>query len=405
MNADRKRNFIILLILASAYNSIYSLTSMKSLYYTLMQSGLGLSHFRLGQLYSIQGIFSMFSYLCGAFFLNRFARWKLIAGSSLIVGIFTIWLTFLPPYPIILSIFGFIGFLVGATFYPAHLEVLHQLGNLHDQGKIFGLFFVLNNVFGILFASLGFSISSLPLTDDQKVRGLLFLFAGLNIAAALFSLIYLRRLPPDTQKRSPVSMQVIRQLVRNKNLWLVILVVMTNYTVYGTLNYALPYLKSAFSLPSGISNALTIVRFYLIGILAAPVAGRITDHIHSASRLLKSTFALYCATIFLLLVFAGRSAVGAIACVLALCLFANMGKSMALVTIDEARISPSLYSVAISFIAFCAYSPDAFYYSFSGWVLDAAPTHGYRVIFLIAGGISLLGMIASHLLCRNRRQF
>ncbi len=88
MLSFKKRTFIVT-ILAASYNSIYSLAFMKGLYYTILLNGLHLTHFQLGQLYSAYGIFSMFSYLFGVFFLNRFAKWKLITGSSLLVSLLT----------------------------------------------------------------------------------------------------------------------------------------------------------------------------------------------------------------------------------------------------------------------------------------------------------------------------
>ena len=144
---SHKKEKLIIAILAAGYNSIYSLAFMKGLYYTLMLSGLHLTHFQLGQLYSAYGIFSMISYLFGAFFLNHFSRWKLAAVSSLVVGILTGYLVFLPPYYIMFLIFGVAGFLIGATFYPVHLEILHQLGGSGNQGAVFSLFFVCNSLF------------------------------------------------------------------------------------------------------------------------------------------------------------------------------------------------------------------------------------------------------------------
>lgn len=402
MMHTKKRNLIILLILASSYNSIYSLVTMKGLYYSLMLSGLSLTHFELGQLYSFYGIFAMFSYLCGAFFLNRFPRWKLASFCCLIVGLLTLCLVFIPPYFVILLIFGIIGFLIGATFYPTHLEILRQLCTPVNQGAIFGLFFLLNNAFGSLFAAIGFGISSLPFSDVQLTKALLIFFAALNLLGFALSFIFFRQLPEDEQERSPLSIYLVREVLSNKRMWVVTLIVFVNYIAYSSINYTLPLLTDRFDLPAGIINILSIMRMYLIGIVAAPIAGRITDRIRSATRLMGYSFILHCVVVVLMLVLFRDNVVGTVICVLLMCLFIYMGKSMALVTIDEAHIPPHLYGIAISIISFAAYSPDSFYYSFSGWIMDAAPVYNYEIIFAIAIVFSLVGIIAVRMLNRKR---
>ena len=72
-----------------------------------------------------------------------------------------------------------------------------------------------------------------------------------------------------------------------------------------------------------------------------------------------------------------------------------MGKSIALITIDEAGVPSVFYGMAISFISFSAYSPDAFYYSLSGKILDTFPVNGYYIVFAIVVVLSIVGFLAS----------
>lgn len=116
-----------------------------------------------------------------------------------------------------------------------------------------------------------------------------------------------------------------------------------------------------FHLAPWINNAFSVVRIYIIGMIAAPIAGAITDRVRSASKLMSYSFILYSITFFIMLVFARRSIIFTIITLLFICLFVNMGKSMALVTLDEIRIPPQVYGLSINLISFCAYSPDAFY--------------------------------------------
>lgn len=398
MKSLKKNEFYIILILAATYNAIYSLAFMKGLYYTIMQSGLGLSHFSLGQLYSAWGLFSMFSYLCGAFFLNKFKCWKLVAFPSFIIGILTFCLAFLSgKYILMMIIFSVMGFILGAAFYPAHLQILHQLGTPMQQGTVFSLFFVFNSIAGALFAILGFGISSIPVSNAKLVQYLFIFFALLNIITGILCVIFLRKLPDHASGKSNLSFSSVSKLMKNKRFWAVILIVFTNYIAFSSLNYVLPFLDNTFSLSPLTTNVLTITRVYLIGIIAAPIAGKITDQFRSPSRVIKYAFVLTSFTLLMLTLFRGSFAL-TITSILFACLFINMGKSIALITIDEAGIPSILYGMSISFISFSAYSPDAFYYSLSGMILDAFPANGYYIVFAIVAILSLVGFLASFFL-------
>lgn len=212
MNGLKKIHILMIFILAGAYNAVYSLVFMKSIYYQLMQDGLGLTHFRLGQLYSVFGMTSMVSYLLGAYFLSRFKCWKLVSVSLLITGALTMYLAAMPPYPVMAVIFGVVGFLLGAVFYSAHLQVLHNIGAPYCQGTVFSLFYVFNGLMGIVFASAGLGLTALDAPDPALMR-LLFLFFGIiNIIIALFAAVILRKLDIDPAEQMPVRLESVRHL-------------------------------------------------------------------------------------------------------------------------------------------------------------------------------------------------
>lgn len=403
MNGLKKFQIFMIFVLACAYNSVYSLAFMKSLYYEFMLNGLNLTHFSLGQLYSIYGLFSMISYLFGAYFLSRFKCWKLVSGSLLIIGVLTIGLALMPPYTVMIGIFGVIGFLLGAVFYSAHLQILHNIGAPYCQGTVFSLFYAFNGIMGIVLASVGLNLSSFIAPDAALVRTLFILFGSLNIAIALLSAVILRKLDIDSSEQAPVCREHLKNLVKNKRLWIVIAIVFTNYIAFSGLNYILLFLGSVYAVPAGVMDLLIIMRTYLISILAGPLAGKITDHFRSASRLMKYSFLLNAAALIAMLLLGHTNFVVMLLCVLLSCLFANMGKSMSLLTIDEAGIPPALYGISISFISFCAYSPDAFYYSMSGAILDLFPGNGYSIVFLIVAFVSLTGFIVAHILEKGSR--
>lgn len=399
----KRKDKLVITSIAAGYNLIYNLYVMKALYYSTMIEGLHLTHYQLGRIYSMYGILAMFSYLCGAFFLKKFQSKKLIYIPLMIASFVSLFLASLPSYTLILLMFGIAGFTVGATFYPAYLSILHNTGNPENQGKVFSTFFFMNSIFGSTFSIIGFKIISLMSNSESQIR-FLFLFYGiLTFISAIFSIITLKDIK-DTEKDEgkKFDKKQIMAVVKNKNIFLTIIVVFANYVAVANFTYILPYLSYNFNLPDYVLNTISVVRMYLIIIIAAPIAGSITDKLQSSAKLMRISFILYIATIFIMVFIFPRNPIMTIICSIMICFFAYGGKSMALITIDETGISRKLYGVAISYISFVAYSPDVFYFSLSGWILDNCKTYGYSIVFVMSAVISLIGLIASSLLIKRK---
>lgn len=397
MNTRTKQTLSIL-ILSASYNTVYSLLYMKGLYYDLMRSGLSLTHFHLGQLYSVYGLCAMFSYLCGVWFLNRFRYHQLICGSLLFVAIVPLLLMIVKSYPVMLVLFGFTGFVLGSAFYPAHLEILHYLGSVRSQGGVFSMFFIGNSIFGILFACLGSLISSIPRNATQKIHWLFLFFCLLNVIMAILSYLSLRPYSAIQKEPARLSPEFLFAIIRNKKLWLAILIIMCNYILFASQNYMIPYMNTLFSLSPQLTSVLSIIRTYLIAIPASWLAGKITDYLEFSSRLLLYTFCCFIFAMLFMLLFGTEFLPAAVLFLFAACLFINMGKSMSLITIDETGIPLKFYGLAVSIVSFLAYSPDAYYFSFSGWMLDSFPLYGYQGVFVITILFAVIGIAAAVLL-------
>ena len=74
--------------------------------------------------------------------------------------------------------------------------------------------------------------------------------------------------------------------------------------------------------------------------------------------------------------------------------FALRGVYFALV--QESKIKHYVTGTAVGFISLIGYTPDIFFASISGRILDAAPgVEGFENYFLMLMGISLVGVMAS----------
>lgn len=384
-----------LIIVSFSYDAIYNLQIMKSLYYSSVQYGFSITNTQVGEIFSICGICAMFAYLCGTFFQTRFSAKCLMTGSLTLLGGFSLFLSFLPPYPVLLIVFGLVGFLVNATFYPAYLSAMQNIAGPFHQGEAYAKFYIFSSIFGSVISLAGFGVTSISESPQTGLKYLLILFSVLNFLSAVCTVLWFPSIPKAEKSGGLFDLRSLKIILRNKRFWLAGLIIFANYINFSNLTYTLPYLTSEFHLPVSVVNAVTILRMYVVILVAAPIAGHITDKIQSAVRLMKGAFILYIFAMIPMIFLFRKNAIGTLICVILLCFFVSMGKSMSLVIVTETGLSPYLSGLAYSVISFLAYSPDAFYYYISGKTLDIAPTNGFFYIFLISGIMAAIGAFAS----------
>ncbi len=402
----KRKDIMVITSIAAGYNMIYNLYVMKALYYSIMIKGLNITHYQLGKLYSMYGILAMASYLCGALFLRIFPIKKLVYIPLFITAFISIFLATIPTYNYMLIMFGFAGFIIGSTFYPAHISILHNIGGLENQGKVFSTFFFMNSIFGSIFSLLGFTITSYISTSQGQIR-FLFLFYGiLTFISAIFSMYSLKYIEEKTENTedNKFDLSQIKYIIKNKSLFIVILIVFSNYVAVANFTYLIPYLKYKFNLPEYILNIISIVRMYLIIIIASPIAGAITDRLQSAAKLMRISFLLYILSVVSLITISSNSPILSIAFCILICFIAYGGKSMAFITIDEANLKKQFYSIYISYISFVAYSPDVFYFSLNGWIIDNFYSNGYVIVFILAAVVAIVGLISSSILIKYKHK-
>ncbi len=394
LNKEKNPN-LTLIVIAISYYAIYNLQLMKSLYYSSVQYGFAINNTQIGQIFSACGILSMAAYLCGTLFQSRFTTKFLMIGSMTIIAGLSLFLMFIPPYPILLVIFGTAGFLANATFYPSYLTVMQTVGEEHGQGEAYAKFYIFSSILGSGFALIAFSLTSYLKDPVVELRALLLYFAILNLIGILGIILFLPTIPIPEKAGHIFDKWALQQILTNKQIWLAVVIIFANYVNFSNLTYTLPYLTNQFDLPSGLINLITILRVYLLVLLAAPIAGKITDRMHTAVPLIKGSFLLYAVTIFLMVFLFADNTAGTIACIIGICFFVPLVKSMSLVLVSETDLPPYLSGLALSIVSFLAFSPDAFYYYISGWILDHFPAKGYLYVFAISGIIALVGMVAA----------
>lgn len=395
-----------IIIISLVYSTAYALTLSKGIFYNELLQGFHVSNFQFGQLFSALGLCSMGAYLCSAWFATRFSPRLIILISLTINTAVPAILSCIPPYRVMLLCFGIMGFTNG-IFYPTSVSVLRLLVPPSKQGQAFGLNYIFISITGTLITLLCYFAIPFGQTTERKLQILLILFAVSNAISLILTFLNIHPDQTEAGAATHTLRSTLSLLIRNPKVWAVVFIVFVNYIDYSTLNYTQPYLSNEFDLSPLTENFITLIRMYFIVSLAAPLAGAITDRYRSSIILIRAVFLLYSVVTLVIALYAGLSTTVVVLLILSMCLTVNMAKSMSLITISEIGLDQYSVTIALCMISFLSFSPDAFYYSVCGWVLDQFPSVGYQYIFSFTAIITLIGFAVCHWLHRSgaRRSF
>lgn len=410
-NLSRRKRLLILFLLAFGTTAMYSLPYLKSSFYDPMQKALGLTHIEIGNLLSLYGLIGMFSYFFGGWFADRFSLRNLISFSLLASGGLGFWFATFPSYNTILLIHILWGVTTILTFFAASIKVVRMQGTEKEQGRIFGFYEGLSGVSGTLISFTGLYFFGKFAEAAVGFRYVVWLYSGASVVCGilLFFLIAHRggNTNSDRAEEEKTTFRSLMSVVTMPKAWLIGLIIFSTYVVFSSLTYLSPYLSQVYVVPITLVTALSIIRTYVIKMVASPVAGIVTDKVGSSISVMFVGFIIMAVNCALFLVIPKGNAFMWFAVVnmvvLSALLFAFRGIYFA--SVAESKIPMKTTGAVVGFASFIGFSPDAFYYSVAGYWLDKYGETGYSYIFMLSVGCSLVGVVATFLLRQiNRRE-
>ncbi|EMD0829626.1 MFS transporter [Morganella morganii] len=409
-NQSRVRRMLILFLLAFGTTAMYSLPYLKSSFYDPMQQALGLTHIEIGNLLSLYGLIGMFSYFFGGWFADRFSLRNLITFSLIASGSLGFWFATFPSYNTILLIHILWGVTTILTFFAASIKVVRMQGTEKEQGRIFGFYEGLSGVSGTLISFVGLYFFGKFAEAAIGFRYVVWLYSGASVICGvlLFFLIAHRSSTADSgEPEEKTTFRSLMSVVTMPKAWLIGLIIFSTYVVFSSLTYLSPYLSQVYVVPITLVTALSIIRTYVIKMVASPVAGIVTDKVGSSISVMFVGFIIMAVNCALFLVIPKGNAFMWFAVVnmvvLSALLFAFRGIYFA--SVAESKIPMKTTGAVVGFASFIGFSPDAFYYSVAGYWLDKYGKTGYSYIFMLSVACALLGVVATFLLRQiNRRE-
>ena len=414
----RKGRLVPFLTVAVSGEVLYSaFEAFKGALMIPLQEMLGISQTQFGLLMTYVGL-ALFFYLPAGWINNRF-RVRTIILCSLGWRLVTYLVLFLldPPFGLMAAI-AVTWAIVDAIVWPAVANGVCVLAADEDQkgrGLAMGLLESIRRF--VEFALNGIVIVVLMFLPDATTT-VMRVFAIAYTLLIVPMMIAVVRYVPDTriatQARASHSVAALKGLLHvlsRPRIWLAGIAAMTVYGADINLMYvSAPYLQQVFHVSTAMSGAFGLLNTGLVAIVAGVVSGIVSDYVFKSSTRMMAV-ALGCVAVtcglVLLLPVTRVMIIPILVLLIVVALATFLGKSVILAPIGELELPEEIAGSAMAVGSFLAYASILWGYNLNGYLLDSHasdPAAGYRIIFMITAGVTVIGCATAVILDRvNRR--
>ncbi len=363
-----------------------------------------LSNTNLGDIYAFYGITAMFSYFFGGMLADKFSARTLMSSSLFLTSFGGFYMTSIPDISTMFLIYGYWGITTIFLFWSAMIKATKEWGGDYSQGKAFG---ILDGGRGLLativsMAAILIYTAFLPIeinaaSETERLHGFQAIIWLYSILTALIGILVWFLLPEsqknvDTQKQAN-TFHNLKGVLKNRLVWLNAGIIVCAYSTYKGLDNTTLYAHEILGM-----NEVNAAKLFAYGSLTRPfaaiLAGVIADRWVSSRVILF----LFTALVFLfgmLALFDGLVSFPTIIIinifVTFFLVFAIRGIYFAL--IQETRTKHYITGTAVGIVSFIGFTPEIFFGSISGRILDANPgLTGHQNYFLFLTIIALVGI-------------
>lgn len=405
--SKKSSNWLMLFSLIFAGEMIFSLPFHVARFFrpTLLES-FSLTNTQLGDTFAFYGITAMLCYFPGGVIADYFSARRLLTFSLVSTAIGGIYFAQFPQGLGLTLLFGYWGITSILLFWAGMLKATREWGGHQQQGRAFGLLDGGRGLVAALMSSVAvmlFAASYSAQNSESAMYVVIVFYSLMTLLAAVFTWFFIPEEAVKQQRDHPwVGM---KQAMTSSKVWLQAIIVICAYSGFkGSDNYGL-YAVQVLSMDEVEAAGFTSITAYLrpVGAIAA---GFLADRF-SASKITLWSFAVLAVVYTLLSLSWAPSVLYNLAMfnlvVSYLAVFALRGVYFAL--IEESKISLKVTGTAVGFISLVGYTPDVFFASISGRLLDLAPgAKGFEYFFMLMMGIATVGLVAAIFLNRMNKK-
>ncbi len=371
-----------------------------------------LTNTELGDIVAVYGIMAMVAYFPGGALADRFSARKLMTLSLLATGLGGFYFAQIPGQTGLFVVFGWWGVTTIFLFWAAMIKATREWGGKLSQGRAFGILDGGRGLIAAAAATLAVVLLSSIMqvdvektTDEERKKALqavIYLYTFLTIFASLLVWFFISDTKNNSTKRNKNIWEGIRDVMRNRIVWLQAIVVVCAYSAYKGLDYYSLYAVDVLEM-NEVDAAFFISNASYLRAVSAVATGFVVDRL-SASKVIGWLFGGLIASYLILSLFTPNSSTILIIysniIITFIAVYGLRGVYFAL--LGETKISGKLTGTAVGLISVIGYTPDAFFNSLAGRILDASPgLKGHQHFYLLLAAFSFVGILATIILTRT----
>lgn len=403
---NRKNRWLFLAILCFGMTGLFGVPYLTRGFYNVFQDAMGITNEQIGLLMSTYGTINLVLYFVGGWLADKVSMKKLLVFSYIVSGLLGIAMLFSTSFTGLVLVYAGFSVSTGLTFFPAMLKFVRSLGEDSEQGILYGLKEAGYAFFGIIVGFIVVRIGISSGSDLVAFRWLVIMYSALSIIAGLLFIILLKDEKKDLSKASEsINIKLIGKIAKMKEVWLITISIFCCFFIYSSLTYSSPYLVDVYGISNSTASTLGIIRQYVASSFVCLLYGIIADKIGSSVKVVNVTFIGLAVTC---LAFAfmpqGAGFVGlAIALMIIITILACGVRGVYYAQVSEAGFPLEYTGTVLGIIAVLAFTPDAFYFTVMGKMLDkyiaaGNPAGGYHIIFIASGIAAIVGIVAGGVL-------
>ena len=365
-----------------------------------------LTNTEIGDSMALYGLMAMLAYFPGGTLADRFSARKLMSISLLATGLGGLYFAQIPGHFGLTVVYGWWGVTTIFLFWAAMIKATREWGGQFSQGKAFG---ILDGGRGLIAAGAAtlavFLLSSfMPENIDsattenrrQALKAVIYLYTFLTMIAAVLVWFFISDTNNTNSAKKEKLWSGLRNVMSNRVVWLQAIIVVCAYSAYKGLEYYTLYAVDTLGMNEVEASYLMSNALYLRAV-GAIAAGFVVDRL-SASKVISWLFGGMIVTYLLLsFLIPNPSILWLIYVDIIVTFLAVYGlRGVYFALLEETKVAGYLTGTAVGLISVIGYTPDVFFNSLAGRIIDANPgILGHQHFYMVLAGFSVLGLIAT----------
>jgi sugar phosphate permease len=350
---------------------------------------------------------AMLCYFPSGVLADHFSARKLMSFSLFATALGGIYFALIPGQIGLSILFGYWGVTTILLFWAAMLRATREWGGKLAQGRAFGILDGGRGLISAIVASIAVFVLALylpkelenttPLQRTQAIKAIMYFYSLLTFATGILVWYII----PETKILPSYSNPLygIKKVLKNPLAWFQAIIVICAYCGYRGLDFYALYAIDVLGM-NEVSAAQYVANSTYIRPFAAIGAGFLADRFRS-KRIIGASFTVLALCYLVLSIWSNNASVVNLLFVnifvTYIAVYALRGVYFAL--FEESKIDRDLTGTTVGLISVVGFTPDIFFNSITGRILDAPDSiKAYQNFYLFLLVFAVFGIISSYLL-------